>query len=274
MRNQLLHVFRNTPFGREVFLQSIYFCKKMGVTLRIYIPKHPQFLMYFQNEVVTVDLDSSFLRSPKTARKHAQEIAEGAGVSFSFLEPKGFTASTLPDIPTDFAYMCCPRSISDLSKKIGLGHIGPRVRSIIKASPFPVLIPTPVYKEWKSVTVFFGGSQNAVNAFNLGQRIGEVTGFPLRLFTQGEGRDRSYYGNVLREHGLFDRIEKGDVEWLFFRKGEFRENLYEVPHDSLVVVGAYGHGVVKEVLFGSTMEEIQSVLPNNMVIVGPNYVQF
>jgi nucleotide-binding universal stress UspA family protein len=38
------------------------------------------------------------------------------------------------------------------------------------------------------------------------------------------------------------------------------------------VVGAYGHGVVRELLFGSKLELIQSVLPNNMLIIGPNCV--
>ena len=50
--------------------------------------------------------------------------------------------------------MCCPRSISDVSTRISLGHIGPKVRSIIKNAGFPVLTPTPVYKEWKSIMVF------------------------------------------------------------------------------------------------------------------------
>ena len=37
-------------------------------------------------------------------------------------------------------------------------------------------------------------------------------------------------------------------------------------------MGAYGHGVVREMLFGSTMEMIQTHLPNTMLIAGPNYV--
>jgi hypothetical protein len=56
----------------------------------------------------------------------------------SFFDPKDFTASTLPDIPSNFDYMCCPRSIVDLSTKIGLGYIGPRVRRIVKHATFPV----------------------------------------------------------------------------------------------------------------------------------------
>jgi len=65
--------------------------------------------------------------------------------------------------------------------------------------------------------------------------------------------------------------EKAEVEWLFFDKGRFSENVYAVPHEALVVVGAYGHGLVKELVFGSMMEKIQTLVPNNMLIVGPRY---
>jgi hypothetical protein len=229
--------------------------------------------MYFSRQVVTVDLDKAFLRAPETAREHALELMEQAGVDGSFLEPKAYTASVLPDIPVDFAFMTCPRSISDLSTKIGLGYIGPKVRSIVNNAYFPVLIPTPVYKEWNSIMVFFGGSSNAINALRLGVRISEKSQLPLQMFTYAEKKPQSHYEDILRDNNLFSMVDSGDIKWLFFEKGEFRDLLYHVPHDSLVVVGAYGHGAIKEVLFGSMMEEIQTVLPNNMVIVGPHYLE-
>jgi len=270
MKDELLHIYRNTPFGRETLLHSIFFCKRTKTSLKVYIPEHPQFLMYFQNEIATVELDKAFLRSPKTAREHAEQIITENGLKPNFLEPKRFTASTLPDIPVDFRFMTCPRSVSDLSTKISLGHIGPKVRNIIKNASFPVFIPTPVYKEWKSIAVFFGGSQNAANAVKLGLQISRCADFPLRLFTQVKKRPQSHYRKILQENDLLDEIESDAVEWAFFQKGKFRENLFAVPHHSLVLVGAYGHGAIKEAIFGSMMEEIQTVLPNNMLIVGPH----
>jgi len=52
MIRTLLHVFRNTPKGREVLMQSLYFCKLTGVSIVIYIPEHTKFLMYFDNDAV------------------------------------------------------------------------------------------------------------------------------------------------------------------------------------------------------------------------------
>jgi len=271
MKNELLHVFRNTPFGRETLFHSIYFCKKTATELKIYIPKFKQFLMYFENGVVTVDLDDSYLTDPATAKEHAEKIIRDAGLIPHFIEPKSYTASTLPDLPVDFKYMTCPRSMSDISSKIGLGYIGPKVRNIIKHASFPVLMGTPVYKEWKNIMVFFGGSNNAGKAVRVGIEIGKISGFPMLLFTQAEGKPKSFYEEELDKKGLLQPLKDMGFNWLFFDKGDMKINLYEVPHDSLLIVGAYGHGPIKDMLFGSKLELIQSYLPNNIVIVGPNY---
>lgn len=268
----LFHIFRNTPLGRETLLQSLYFCKTMGASPLVYIPNHIKFLMYFDNDVVQVDLDKSFLKAPKTALQHATDLIQGAGMKPRFFTPKNFTASTLPDIPTNFEYMCCPRSISDLSSKIGLGYIGPRVRRIVKSARFPVLMTSSVYKEWKRIAVFFGGSANAVKSLKLGFRVARATGMPLEIFTHMErGKSRKTYEAVVKEKKLEKEMGRFVQEWHFFSKGRFDENLYEIPHDALVIVGAYGHGLMKELLFGSKMEKIQSTLPNNFLIVGPHY---
>jgi len=265
MEDQLIHIFRNTPFGRETLLESAYFCKTLHVEPVVYVPKTPKFLMYFEKDVVQVDLDQSYLVSPETAREHAAALVQSAGLEALFFEPKDFTASTLPDIPTHFDYMCCPRSIVDLSSKIGLGYIGPRVRRIVQNAPFPVYIPNPVFKEWKSLALLFGGSANAVEAVRLGRKMSQLSGYPLQVFTQLEGDSRSKYDQVVEESGLEDAFEN----WTIFDSGRFKENLYDVPHDALVIMGAYGHGLIRELAFGSKMELIQSVLPNSMIIVGP-----
>lgn len=58
-------------------------------------------------------------------------------------------------------------------------------------------------------------------------------------------------------------------DWHYYDKSEFDTLLYDVPHDTLIVLGAYGHGVIKDLLFGSKMEKIQSTVTNNLLITGP-----
>ena len=120
--------------------------------------------------------------------------------------------------------------------------------------------------------VFFGGSANAVKALKLGLHLSRITGKPLDLFTQAGKYDKAHFTGILEERGLAGQVEDAVREWYFFDQGKFEHNLYDVPHNALAVLGAYGHGLVKEMLFGSTMEMVQTTLTNNLLIAGPNYV--
>jgi nucleotide-binding universal stress UspA family protein len=266
----LFHVFRNTPFGRDTLLQSVYYAKRLGLSITLYIPRHQQFMMNFPNRSVTVVLDREFLSAPETARDHAEAILNDADVPAYFFEPVDFTSLDLPDVPVSFDTMCCPRSISDLSSKVGMGYIGPKVRQIVQSAEFPVLIPTPVYKPWHRIIAFFGGSVNAVKAVKVASEKARDTGLPLQLFTRAADKPQIYYEERLAKKGLKDVLDHQVSKWMFFSEGQFDDLLYEVPSDALVVLGAYGHGVIKEILFGSKMEEVQSILPNNMLIIGPH----
>ena len=272
MEERLLHVFRNTPLGRETLLQSVYFCKTLDVSLHIYVPQATQFLMYFDHDAVQVDLDDSYLTSPDTAVAHATELAQSSGLTPNFLTPKNYTASQLPDIPANFNYMCCPRSITDLASKIGLGYIGPKVRRIVKSSTFPVLMTSAAFKPWKSLAVFYGGSQNANRALAGGLHLARISGCNLDMVTYTEGRSNDYFDQQLETAGLLERVQQNVRKWHKISKGRFEEHLYRVPHDALLVVGAYGHGLIKDFLFGSKMETIQTWMPNNILLVGPNCV--
>jgi hypothetical protein len=98
-------------------MQSIYFCKTLDLELIVYVPDAVRFMMYFDHTAVQVDLDQSYLSDPETALERARALAAEAGLKPLFLSPKNRTASSLPDIPTHFQFMCCPRSVSDASSK-------------------------------------------------------------------------------------------------------------------------------------------------------------
>jgi len=167
--------------------------------------------------------------------------------------------------------MCCPKSINDISSKIGLGYIGPRVRRIVKSARFPVLITSPVFKAWKSITVFFGGSVNSVKALRLGFHIARASGIQLDVFTQKEKFSKEDYQQMIKDRNLEEEMDLYVNQWHFFEDNNFEDNLYEVPHDALVILGAYGHGVIKDIVSGSKLEKIQSTITNNLLVAGPNY---
>jgi hypothetical protein len=237
--------------------------------LTVYIPDAVRFMMYFDHEAVQVDLDNSYLNDPDTAADRVSALADEAGLTPRFLHPNNRTASNLPDIPTIFTFMCCPRSISDLSSKIGLGYIGPKVRRIIRTAHFPVLMTSSVFKPWKSIAVLFGGSDSALRALRFGIELAKRSGFPLDLFIQLE-KDQDFYDKRIQEAGLENAVGSYCRNRYQFEDGEFNHNLYHLPHDALVLSGAYGHGLIKNLLFGSKVEITQNTLTNTMLVSGPN----
>ncbi len=244
----------------------------MDLPLHIYIPEAKQFLMYFDNNTVNVELDSSYLKYNDTARANAEALIAASGIPAVFFEPASHTATNLPDIPTDFDFMTCPRIISDLSTKIGLGKIGSKVRDILHNAHFPVLISGQVFKPWESIAVMFGGSVNSLKAMHIGIKIADAGGMPLDVFTQAEkGANRSVYEDILKQSNLGKDVNRTLRNWHFFNTGDFAANLFALPHDALVVMGILGHNKIKKLLFGSTTEMVQSVLPNNLLLVGPEF---
>ncbi|MGD8369162.1 MAG: universal stress protein [Desulfobacterales bacterium] len=268
MYSSLFHVYRNIPLGRETLMQSIYFCKLLDLGLTVYIPESKQFLMYFDHDAVQVDLDNSYLASPNTAPDRVRELAEKEGIEVRFYRPKHYTAKEFPDVRPDFDFMTCPRTISDLSSKIGLGFIGQKVRRIISNARFPVLMPSPVFKQWRSLVVMFGGSENALKALRFGLWISRKAELPLKVLTHLEQQEDYYRGKV-QEAGLEKEMETTATKWELLNGGSFEENLYAIPHDALVLMGAYGGGKIRNALFGSKLEKAQSNLCNNLLITGP-----
>jgi len=268
----LLHVYRNTALGRETLLQSAYFCKRVGGNLGIYLPRTSQFLLYFEHSVATVTLDSSYLRDPDSAAARVSEILEEFDIVHQEVEASSLTTPELPNLEGKFELMACPRSMSEVSSRIRFGHLGPRVRAIVRMAPFPILLPTPVFKPWGRVVACFGGSELSIRSIDHARLVSRRAAVPLSLFTHDEGPGRTGYEELLAGTEILEEVRSGKVEWIFSEGKSLVESLYDVPRDALVVCGAYGAGVVKEALFGSKLEALQTEVPNNLLVVGPQVV--
>jgi hypothetical protein len=88
----------------------------------------------------------------------------------------------------------------------------------------------------------------------------------------GKG-SRASYEKTIKDKNIQKAISRRVNRWHIFEKGTFEEILYEVPHDALVVLDAFGHSLLKDTVFGSRLEKIQSSLRNNLLITGPNYME-
>jgi hypothetical protein len=123
-----------------------------------------------------------------------------------------------------------------------------------------------VFKPWTRLAVLYGGSDNAAGALRLALEINRRSNAPLQIFSQGE---RSDLEKQLQQQG-FPAAQIQTFNWQFFGDGDIAGQLYALPHDGLVILGAYAKGSIREAVFGSTMEKVQSGLPNSLMVVGPN----
>jgi hypothetical protein len=241
----------------------MYFAQTVKIPLQIYIPKTKHFLMYFDQTVAQIDLDPSYLQYQDTATERLEALINGNGIRTAMVVPKHFTGPGLPDIRPDFDYMCCPRCISHPSSRIGLGTIGPKVRMLVNQSNFPVLITSPVFKPWKSIALLSGADFLATEALEASMALKKRCELPVDYF-QLRGRNGETWGNgvsaVFREKVLLDK----EKDW--------NAALYEIPHDALVIISAGSDGRrMRNLLFGSLLENAQAALTNNLLVVGPHW---
>jgi hypothetical protein len=269
MEKAVFHIFLNSPVGRENLLQSAYLAERLQPrSLTVFLPTHDQCAMYCNDTVLTLNLDASYLRFPETARDRVRRALEGFRVEYDFYEPTGFTGGSIPEVPDDWAIMACPRVISQKSGRIGLGHIGPKVRSILSQAQFPLLIPSGSFHPWRRVAVLFGGPDHGP-IVTIAEQLAQRAQLPLEILTQLGNSSRKQCEATLTDLNIKQRIDDGQIVWRIFESGTLEENLYEVPRDSLVVVGTGKRRLVQELLFGTTLEKIQELLPNPLLVCGP-----
>jgi len=272
MVHKIFHVWRNTPFGRETLRQTVFFAQRLGVQVELIQPRTSKCLLDFGGELISLSLDASYLRSPGTARVEAERLLEDKQLNWKWNESSALAAEDLPVYSIDADYLACPRVMSERSTRIGLGQIGAGVRHIVHKARSPILIPAPVFRPWSRIVSFFGGSAASVEATRLAGSVAHAAGVPLTVFSYvkpGAPHERE----ALEQAVEALRPDLPECDWIVSDSSALEEALMDVPTDSLLVLGAYGHGLIKKRLFGGFAETVQSVVPAPLFIVGPHALQ-
>ncbi|MCW7752718.1 hypothetical protein OOT00_01805 [Desulfobotulus sp. H1] len=257
MNPRLLHVYQNTPTGREALLQTSFFCRMMGAAPVIYLPESPRFLMYFEKKVVQVDLEGFHenREGVREWRSRASDILAEAGLDAHFLEIRHRTTPDLPDVPVDFDYMTCP--VSPFPRFPVYSELG--MRRLTAVAPFTLLLPSPVAREWKSLVVFYEGSGQGEGVLAAALMMARNADLPLDLFTFGSAdsvRDLPFAGAIRH---IFSGNKNGKRESLWMN----------VPHDALAVMGASHRSWLRE-RFGFTLKkEFRRRMASALLLTGP-----
>jgi nucleotide-binding universal stress UspA family protein len=265
MSTKLFHVYRNTPFGRETFLQAIDFCKKSDAELYVLAPQFDRFMFYFDADAVEVNLDQSYLAAPNSQKENMEQILTDMSFNGKNVYSTTRTGSTLPDISSDFDIINLPRVMTQVVKGLRGSTIGPAVRRLIKASHAPALICQSRFVDWQAIRVFFGGSRHAEKALLWAHWLSLKSQKPIHLTTLLEDKDEDYYRGKMKKR--FNSLTIWE-SWDFWPKDKFYDALFSVERDELLVMGAYGKSGLKKRLLGSTTELMLKNTPNPLLLVG------
>ena len=112
-------------------------------------------------------------------------------VRYRLVKPISFTASTLPDLPTRWHVMACPRVMSQQRVTYRLGTYWPACQSDCQACVvFRVCAEFVFQGVGVAWSVFFGGSDLGVKAVRQAISLAERASVPLTVYTQGDASVR------------------------------------------------------------------------------------
>jgi len=143
------------------------------------------------------------------------------------------------------------------------GMIGSTAESIVRKSGKPVMVIPEVFKEIESVGLAYDGSVPADHALKLAAELAEYTSWPLTAIIITDNPSTADNRSTKIENFL--EPFKVDSEIIILAGKEDREILRFIQDGSveLMIMGAYGHNRLRELIVGSTTSSIirKSTIP-------------
>ncbi|MGE9295095.1 MAG: universal stress protein [Puniceicoccales bacterium] len=137
-------------------------------------------------------------------------------------------------------------------------HLGGNMERVVRASRQPCLVTNREFREIKKVCLAYDGSKSAEKALDWLMSENVLRDLELHVICVDEGRGETDHArdlNIaetrLNEAGIAAHCQllTGDVE-------DEVESFTEKNQIDLLVMGAYGHGRIRELLIGSTTSDL------------------
>jgi nucleotide-binding universal stress UspA family protein len=145
----------------------------------------------------------------------------------------------------------------------GSGAIGSTVDSVVRKSGKPVMVTPEFFQEIESMGLAYDGSVPADNALKLAAALSEIASWPLTIIIITD--DHAAGANLTRKIEDFIDPLKIDSETIILKGKEDREIIKFIKEGSieLMVMGAYGHNRIRELILGSTTSYVirKSTIP-------------
>lgn len=176
----------------------------------------------------------------------------GAGVKIVSSQLRhGEIVETVEDFEADLIVIGKRGESSDLNKQ----HLGSNLERVVRSSHKPVLVASRSFKPINSALVAFDGGNSvklAIDYMVENPAFNTIECTLLAVNAQGDTAEQlEHAANRLRSAGysMTTKIESGQVENIIARAIE------KHSHD-LLIMGAYGHSRIRNMIIGSTTTEM------------------
>ena len=141
--------------------------------------------------------------------------------------------------------------------------LGSTAESVVRKSRRPVMVTPAMFREIESMGLAYDGSAPAENALKLAAELYEQTSWPLSVIIITDDHDVG--AHLTQKIEDFLEPYKIDSTTIILRGKEDREIIKFIEEGSveLMVMGAYGHNRLRELILGSTTSYVirKSTIP-------------
>lgn len=179
-----------------------------------------------------------------------EEACKEKGVKYSLKKEEGVIAREITKHAKDAELIAMGRTGEHTKWADGL--LGSNLESVVRLTHKPILVASEDHMETTKILVAYDGSKFAEKALKMGGELANKMQIPITILTVSSDADDAskIISGALEHIKPFDVdhdsvVASGDPVDVIFNK-------YKDGHFNMLVMGAYGHSKIRELIVGST----------------------
>lgn len=199
-------------------------------------------------------LEDMLKAAADTALMQLEEKCKEKEVSYELKKEEGIISSEITKLSADTELIVMGKT-GEHTKWVD-GLLGSNLESVVRRTHKPILVASEEFIEVTKILAAYDGSEFAGKAIKMSGEIANKMKIPMTILTVGDKKEETAK-NIQKAVELikpfnveFDTIiESGDPVDIIFDK-------FKDGHYNMLVMGAYGHSKIRELIVGSTTVQL------------------
>ncbi|MEN6375609.1 MAG: universal stress protein [Smithella sp.] len=187
--------------------------------------------------------------------KSFREHCRWKGLQVETKKVVGRISETIIEEARDADFIVMAKKGEHFHLKAG-GFLGSVAESVIRHAAKPVMVTPETFLEIESMAIAYDGSPSAQKALNFSLALSKQAAWPITAVIITENMDRASILTAEIEDAAGEQEADCDVIILPGKEGTEILNFIGEGAVELMVMGAYGHNRLRELLLGSTTSQV------------------